>query len=476
MTSPLWMLIALPSAGALVTWAVGRTRPEWARGVALEFALVTAAVTAWLAAPALGGGVVTWVFEGSNLASLALDGLSAPLVLLTVFLGVIAVLASWNVRLRPGSHFGLLLLLQAAVAAVFLADDVVLFYMAWEAVLVPMFFLIGVWGHENRRHAAMKFFLFTFAGSALMLVGLLLASTPNIDVGGGMRALAGTVDPALQPAVFWLLLAGFAVKVPVWPLHTWLPDAHVEAPTAGSIMLAGVLLKMGGYGLIRLGLPLAPVAAKAAAPVLATLGIIGIVYGALMALAQTDLKRLVAFSSVSHMGFVVLAISVGSPLALTAAVLGMVAHGVTAALLFLLVGSLYERTHTRDMERLGGLLRTLPVWGTAFTFACLASLGLPGLAGFPGELVTLLESFRVYGWWMIVVAVGVVLAGAYNLRAVRKVAHGPVGEGWAALPDLAPNEWVAAGLLALSVLALGLAPGVVASVVGPVVTAMAGGR
>jgi NADH-quinone oxidoreductase subunit M len=322
----------------------------------------------------------------------------------------------------------------------------------------------------------MKFFVFTFVGSALMLVGLLLASGGGIDAGGGLRSLMGAVDPSLQPLVFWLLFAGFAVKVPVWPLHTWLPDAHVEAPTAGSIMLAGVLLKMGGYGLIRLALPLAPEAAAAAAPTLATLGIIGIIYGALMALAQTDLKRLVAYSSVSHMGFVVLAISVGSPLALTAAMLGMVAHGVTASLLFLLVGSLYERTHTRDMERLGGLLRTIPVWGSVFVFACLASLGLPGLAGFPGELATALEGFRSYGWWMIAVVVGVVLAGAYNLRAVRMVAQGPVGEGWEALPDLAPNEWAAAALLSLSVLALGLAPSIVSSVVGPVAATLAGGR
>jgi NADH-quinone oxidoreductase subunit M len=474
MTSPLWMALALPAVGALVAWLVGRKRPEWARGVALDFSIVTALVTLWLALPVWKGATITWSWGAGGLLRLALDGLSAPLLLLTVFLGVISVLASWNVRMRPASHFALLLLLQAAVAAVFLADGVVLFYMAWEAVLIPMFFLIGVWGHENRRHAAMKFFLFTFVGSALMLVGLLIAAGGAIDVSVGLRGLAGAVHPELQPLVFWLLFAGFAVKVPVWPLHTWLPDAHVEAPTAGSIMLAGVLLKMGGYGFLRLALPFAPEAAEAAAPVLATLGIVGIVYGALMALAQTDLKRLVAYSSVSHMGFVVLAIAVGTPLALAAAMLGMVAHGVTAALLFLLVGTLYERTHTRDMERLGGLLRTLPMWGTAFVFACLASLGLPGLAGFPGELATSLEAFKAYGWWMIAVVFGVVLAGAYNLRAVRKVAQGPVGEGWEALPDLAPSEWAAAGLLAASVLVLGLAPGIVASVVGPVVTALAG--
>jgi NADH-quinone oxidoreductase subunit M len=254
MTSPLWILLALPVVGALVTWLVGRTRPEWARGVAIDFAIFTAVATVWLALPVWKGAALSWSW-GGGLLRLALDGLSAPLVVLTAFLGVIAVLASWNVRLRPASHFALLLLLQAAVVAVFLADGIVLFYMAWEAVLIPMFFLIGVWGHENRRHAAMKFFLFTFVGSALMLVGLLVAAGGAIDVTVGLRGLAGAVHPELQPLVFWLLFAGFAVKVPVWPLHTWLPDAHVEAPTAGSIMLAGVLLKMGGYGFLRLALP-----------------------------------------------------------------------------------------------------------------------------------------------------------------------------------------------------------------------------
>jgi NADH-quinone oxidoreductase subunit M len=257
-------------------------------------------------------------------------------------------------------------------------------------------------------------------------------------------------------------MAGFAVKVPIWPLHTWLPDAHVEAPTAGSIMLAGVLLKMGGYGMLRWAYPLAPEAAAAAGPLLAALGIIGIVYGALMALAQTDLKRLVAYSSVSHMGFFVLAVSVGTQAAYTAAVLVMVAHGLTSALLFLLVGSLYDRTHTRDMSRFGGLVRTIPLWGGVFVFACLASLGLPGLAGFPGELLTVLEGFGRYGWWMGVVALGVVLAGVYNLRAIRRVGHGPVSAEWADLPDLAPHEKVAVTLLVLSIVAMGIYPTLVA--------------
>jgi NADH-quinone oxidoreductase subunit M len=386
------------------------------------------------------------------------EGLSGSLVALTSLLGIVAVLASWKVQLRPGSHFALLLLLQAAVTAVFLANELVLFYVAWEAVLIPMYFLIGVWGHEQRRHAATKFFLFTFAGSALMLVGILLV----VAVPGVLLAGSSGVAAMWQPLVFWLLMAGFAVKVPIWPLHTWLPDAHVEAPTAGSIMLAGILLKMGGYGMLRWAYPLAPDAAKLAGPLLAALGIIGIVYGALMALAQTDLKRLVAYSSVSHMGFVVLAMSIGTRAAFTASVLVMVAHGLTSALLFLLVGSLYDRTHTRDMGRFGGLVRTIPLWGGIFVFACLASLGLPGLAGFPGELLTVLEGFGRYGWWMAFVALGVVLAGVYNLRAVRRVAHGPASPEWESLPDLASHEKVAVTLLVVAIVAMGVYPTLVA--------------
>jgi NADH-quinone oxidoreductase subunit M len=454
------LMILLPALAALTAVVAGRLDERAPKWIALVGVLAQLVLVATLSGKGVWAGARILGLDGTvtrGVWQTAIDGLSMPLVALTVFIGLVAVVASWRITERPGTYFALILALQAAVTGVFLAESLLLFYIAWESVLIPMYFLIGGWGSANRKHAATKFLIYTFAAGTLMLVGLILTL---VQVGGG-TSISGIVarraSITLPSLVFWLFTIGFLVKLPVVPFHTWLPDAHTEAPTAGSIILAGVMLKMGGYGLLRIALPLAPSAFEASRGLLAALGIIGIVYGAAMAFVQTDLKRLVAFSSVSHMGFVVLAISVGTPEALSAAMLAMVSHGFVAGLLFLLVGALYERTHTRELGRFGGLGKVVPLWGTAFMFAALASLGLPGLSGFPGEFVTIIGSFSAFGWWTAIATIGLVLAAAYNLRAVRGSVQGPIGE-FDALPDLNARELGLVSAFAAGIVIIGVQP------------------
>jgi NADH-quinone oxidoreductase subunit M len=350
------------------------------------------------------------------------------MVMLTTFLMPLGVLASWSISSRVKPYFIFLLALETGMLGVFSALDMFLFYLFWEATLVPMYFLIGMWGYGRRMYAAMKFFLFTLLGSLLMLVGILfLYFSAEGQPTFSYEALLGTpLSLDTQRLLFLAFFASFAVKVPLVPLHTWLPDAHTEAPTAGSVMLAAVLLKMGAYGLIRFGIPLFPDAARELVPLIMALSIAGIIYGALVATMQRDLKRLVAYSSVAHLGFVTLGMFVGSIQGMSGGILQMVSHGLSTGALFMLVGALYDRRHTRLIADFGGLAKSVPILSGIFLFVALSSLGLPGLNGFVGEFLVLLGTFFSYRWWVVPAAFGVVLAAIYLLWAYQRVFHGPI--------------------------------------------------
>ena len=403
---------------------------------------------------------------------LAVDGLSAPLVMLTGLLGMVAVFASWSIQERVREYFVWLLALQGAVVGVFTSLDFLLFFVFWELELIPMFFLISIWGSGRREYSAMKFLIFTILGSAFMLVGILVLyfATGSFDM-TEMPALvrqAGTGLPALL--VFMLLFVAFAVKLPVWPLHTWLPDAHTDAPTAASVMLAGVLLKMGAYGMFRLG-GILPDVLRDVSWALAVLGVINILYGAAVVLRQTDMKRLIAFSSISHMGFVLLGLAsaVGvagqvSSIGLTGASLQMFTHGAITGLLFLLVGYVYERAHTRHIPDLGGLAGRMPILGAALLVAGLASLGLPSTAGFVSEIHVFIGTFPVWGWLTALGAFGVVLTAGYILWMVQRVMLGPLNPRFAELRDATPLELVPIAALIIAIMAVGIFPGTITDV------------
>ena len=421
-----------------------------------------------------------WIDVISSRYLVGIDGMSLPLILLTMLIVPLCIVYSWDHfpdPVNPKAFLILILILETGMIGTFVAQDLVLFFVFFEVVLLPMFFMIAVWGGEDRRYASLKFFLFTLFGSALMLVSFLalffLTGADTFSFAGLSDAVAaGGVSHTAQLWIFGGMFLGFAIKVPMFPFHTWLPDAHTQAPTVGSVILAAVLLKLGTYGFVRIAIPILPEAAVAWAPWIGLLAVIGIIYGALGCLAQTDMKRLIAFSSVAHMGFVMLGIATLTDFGINAAIMGMVAHGLITGMHFFVAGSVKERFHTLEINRLGGLLVQAPRMGWIFGFCVMASLGLPGLAGFWGEFPAILsayqpangvpvEIFRVY---MVVAALGTVLAAGYLLWLLQRVAFGNPTEEFAEAPnitDTTKHEWIAwAPLLAL-IVAIGIYPNLV---------------
>ena len=418
---------------------------------------------------------------------LAVDGLSAPMVLLTGLLSMAAVYASWGISSRVREYFVWLLVLQTAVMGVFTALDFILFFLLWELELVPMYFLISIWGSGRPEYSAMKFLIFTFLGSAFMLVGILAlfysTGVGTFDMTELPRLVQGATLIVPAGVIFTLLFVGFAVKLPVWPLHTWLPDAHTDAPTAVSVMLAGVLLKMGGYGMIRVSAGMFPEVIVDAAWALALLGVINVLYGAVVTLRQTDLKRLVAFSSISHMGYVLIGVAsvagaagAVSPVGLTGASMQMFTHGTITGLMFLLVGLLYDKAHTRYIPDLGGLATRMPVIAAAFLVAGLASLGLPGTSGFVAEILVFLGTFPVWSWATALGAFGIVITAGYILWMVQRSFFGPPIARFENIRDASALEMVPIFVLVAAILGVGIYPAVVADVfkegIGPIVQAI----
>ena len=483
-SAPLIWVTFFPLAGVLVILLL---KSEWKKAIrwtALLTSLAVFGISLWVLAQFNAANpdaqlVVNqpwFTLAGNPIAfHLGVDGLSILLLLLTTFLTPIAILSTWKaVDTKVKGFMTFFLLLEMGMIGVFVALDMVFFYIFWEFTLVPMYFLIGIWGGERRIYATMKFFLFTMAGSVLMLVGILWM---GLQYGGfDLTALtaAGNIPAAAQLWLFAAFGLAFAIKVPVWPLHSWLPDAHVEAPTAGSVILAGVLLKMGTYGFLRFNIPLFPQATLTLAPYMAVLGIIGVLYGAMVAYRQKDLKKLVAYSSISHLGFVVLGLFALNQLSIEGAVLQMVNHGLSTGALFLIVGMIYERRHTRQLDEFGGLWKVTPVLGSLALVVTLSSAALPGMNGFVGEFNILAGSFgsKVLAspWYAGIAALGVILAAVYLLHMFQKVFLGPVThEENKTLKDANLREILTLAPILVLIFWIGLAPQSFLNLISPAV-------
>ncbi len=502
----LTLAMFVPLAGALVMLLVPKAKEHTHKVLALGTSLVVALIGVLLLTnfDYDDGRTLQFVVDKSWIPFInsryiiGIDGISLPMIALTMLIVPLCIIYSWNhfpEPKNPKAFLILILILETGMIGTFCAQDLILFFVFFEVVLLPMYFMIGVWGGEKRRYAAMKFFLYTLFGSALMIVSFmaLYFLSDKVPVPGGgfahtfdMRVLPMAAAGISTTAALWIfggMFMGFGIKVPMFPFHTWLPDAHTQAPTVGSVILAAVLLKLGTYGFIRIALPILPQAAEKWAPFIGLLAVIGIIYGALCCLAQTDMKRLIAFSSVAHMGFVMLGIATLTDFGINAAIFGMVAHGLITGMLFFVAGSAKERFHTLDIARLGGMLKQMPRMGWILGFSVMASLGLPGLAGFWGEFPAILSAynpggdlnvglFRVY---MVVAALGTVLAAAYLLWLFQRVAFGTPTDEFADDPhihDVSFTEYVAWVPMLVLIVVLGFFPNIIFHVTNPAVSNM----
>ncbi|MGB5210188.1 MAG: NADH-quinone oxidoreductase subunit M [Gammaproteobacteria bacterium] len=483
------IVIWLPIAGGLLLLALGDRGAEAGRWLALGVS-----IAAFLVSIPLYAGFdsstaamqfverAPWIATYNVDYYLGVDGISMPLILLTTFITVLVVIAGWTViEQRSSQYFASFLILEGMMNGVFASLDAMLFYVFWEAMLIPMFIIIGIWGGPRRVYATLKFFLYTFLGSVLMLVALIYMylQSGSYEIADFQAMGLGMHE---QTLIFFAFLIAFAVKVPMWPVHTWLPDAHVEAPTGGSVILAAIMLKMGGYGFLRFSLPVTPDASMSFDWLIIGLSLIAVVYIGFVALVQTDMKKLIAYSSIAHMGFVTLgfflayAIQVrtgaldGAAMGLEGGMVQMISHGLVSGAMFLCVGVLYDRVHSREIADYGGVANTMPIFAAFMVLFALANAGLPGTSGFVGEFLVILASFRASPWYAFLAGTTLVLGAAYTLWMVKRVLYGEVAnDNVAALADLNGREFLVLGVLALAVLLLGLWPAPLLEVMGPTI-------
>ncbi len=474
----LTLLIWLPILGGIVVLASGDKSAELSKRIALGFAVATFALSLFLWLGFDNGTAqmqfverAGWIPTFDVYYHLGVDGISMPLIVLTTFITIFVVIAGWDViTYKPTQYMAAFLIMEGVMIGVFSALDAILFYVFWEAMLIPMFIIIGVWGGANRVYATIKFFLYTFFGSVFMLVALIYMYTQA----GSFEILAYhdlKLGMTAQVLIFLAFLAAFAVKVPMWPVHTWLPDAHVEAPTGGSVILAAIMLKIGGYGFLRFSLPITPDASASLDWLIVALSLIAVIYIGFVALVQQDMKKLIAYSSIAHMGFVTLGFFImftilnrsgglsGAAMGIEGGMVQMISHGFISGALFLCVGVLYDRMHSRQIADYGGVVNTMPLFGAFMVFFAMANAGLPGTSGFVGEFMVILATFRADFWWALLAATTLILAAAFTLWMVKRVVFGPVGnDKVAALKDLTGRETFNLGALAAVVLAFGIWP------------------